>query len=119
MSAFQDQLLKDVGNTFFNVDEFAEWHTLDGKRMRCVIDDDTFGKRDNAMETLSRLAMTDAIEAPIYKKTFSIYVPVADFGEPYAVGAELLVDDVHMTTVLAFEKEGDVYHIICKEVRML
>ena len=122
-SAFQQQLLEDVNNAFFNTDEFADWHKLDGKRMRCVIDEDTFGKRTSSMETLSRLAMADSIEAPIYSKTFSIYVPVREFnaalGGPYAVNAEMLVDDTSNVKIVTFDREGDVYHIIGKEVRLL
>jgi len=123
MSAFRDQLLEDVANTFFNTDEFAEWHRLDGKRLKCIIDEDTFGRRNSAMETLSRIAMVDSIEAPIYSKTLSIYVPVHKFdralGGPYASGAEMLVDDTRNMKIVTFEQEGDVYHIICKEVRLL
>jgi hypothetical protein len=120
MSAFKNQLLRDVENTFLNQDEFADMHKLAGKEMMCVIDEDTFGKRTSAMETLSRLAMANSIEAPIYSKTLSIYVSVRAFdnalGGQYANGAELLIDDKRNVEIVSFEREGDMYHIIAKEV---
>lgn len=38
--SFRDIVQTDLGNVFFNLDEFAEEHTIDGRKMLCIIDQD-------------------------------------------------------------------------------
>lgn len=45
MSAFKDMVEKDIYGTFLNLDEFAEWHAVAGKRIRCVVDSDILDGR--------------------------------------------------------------------------
>jgi hypothetical protein len=37
MSRFKDVVAKDMDSVFLNLDEFAEYHMLDGKRIKCVV----------------------------------------------------------------------------------
>lgn len=37
---FKDQLEKDLNNIFFNPEEFGELHTINGKEMLIVVDND-------------------------------------------------------------------------------
>lgn len=41
MRSFKEQLEKDFDSTFFNLNEFAETHTVDGKEIPVVVDNDT------------------------------------------------------------------------------
>ena len=41
MRSFKDQLEKDFDSTFFNMNEFAELHNIDGKEVPVVVDNDT------------------------------------------------------------------------------
>ncbi len=41
MRSFKEQLEKDFDNTFFNLNEFAEFHDVDGKKVPIVVDNDT------------------------------------------------------------------------------
>ena len=53
MRTFKEQLQKDFDNIFFNLDEFAEIHTVEGKEVSVVIDNDKLmeldlGKKDHS-----------------------------------------------------------------------
>lgn len=37
---FKDQILKDLGTVFFNLDEFAELHRVEGAQVAVVVDND-------------------------------------------------------------------------------
>lgn len=41
MRSFKEQLEKDFDSTFFNLNEFAETHTVEGKEIPVVVDNDT------------------------------------------------------------------------------
>lgn len=41
MRPFKEQMEKDFDNTFFNLNEFAELHELDGKNIPVVVDNET------------------------------------------------------------------------------
>lgn len=41
MRSFKEQMEKDFDNTFFNLNEFAELHELDGKKVPVVVDNET------------------------------------------------------------------------------
>lgn len=38
--SFKDIVREDIQAVFFNLDEFAEEHTIDGRKMVCIIDQD-------------------------------------------------------------------------------
>ena len=40
MKSFKEQLEKDLDSVFFNMDEFAETHMIDGKEVPIVLDND-------------------------------------------------------------------------------
>lgn len=46
MKSFKDQLEEDFEQTFFNLDEFAEMHTIDGKEIPVVVDNETLLELD-------------------------------------------------------------------------
>ena len=41
MRSFKEQLEKDFDGTFFNLDEIAELHTIDGNEIPVVVDNET------------------------------------------------------------------------------
>lgn len=45
MSGFKDMVERDIYGVFLELDEFADWHTVAGKRIRCVFDDDLLEQR--------------------------------------------------------------------------
>ena len=46
--SFKDCIAADIHQVFLNEDEFAEIHTVDGKPMRVILDDDGLQQRDAA-----------------------------------------------------------------------
>ena len=42
--SFKEQILKDLDNVFLNVDEFAEYHRIEGKEIPVVVDSDQLDK---------------------------------------------------------------------------
>ena len=48
MSAFKDAVRKDVQATFLNLDEFADYHEINGERIPCVLDKDVTGEAPKA-----------------------------------------------------------------------
>lgn len=101
-SEFKSMLQKDIGNTFFNTDEFCDYHTIDGKKMRVLSDDLELAKRDP-----SGAKDTDGI----YKREILILVPVEDFGARPKVDRELLLDGEYNYNVEKVVEENGIYLI--------
>ncbi|KJF27911.1 hypothetical protein [Clostridium aceticum] len=51
MGNFKDFLSSDLDNVFFNEDEFAETHTVDGKEMKVIVDNDALTERKLSSRT--------------------------------------------------------------------
>jgi hypothetical protein len=56
--AFKDQILKDLDTVFLNVDEFAELHRIEGKKIPVVMD-------DNLLQKLKQGQILGLVEADI------------------------------------------------------
>jgi hypothetical protein len=48
---FKEQLEKDLKNVFFNINEFAEMHNVEGEDVLVVIDKDLFKEKYKEIET--------------------------------------------------------------------
>lgn len=90
MRSFKDQLEKDFDNTFFNLNEFAEIHDIDGKKVPIVVDNETLLQLN-----LGKTADSDGIFQDnrmfFVLKKYLDYEPVIgqimEFdGEPYQIG---------------------------------
>jgi hypothetical protein len=99
-SEFKSMLEKDVNNTFFNPDEFTEYHTIDGRKMRVLIDDLELAKRDP-----SGAKDTDAL----YKSDILILVPAEEYGARPKVGRLLLLDNKLNYSIEKVVEENGVY----------
>ena len=42
--SFKEQILKDLDNVFLNLDEFAEYHRVEGVKIAVVVDSDQLNK---------------------------------------------------------------------------
>ena len=120
MSRFKEQLEKDIDNVFMNLEEFADWHHItvegDGVDMIAIVAEDSLEGRDQAVETLSRLAMINGIELPIYNDCVTIIVKSRDFGPRLRIGAEILLDRERKLTIEQFKDAVGLYVIVGKEV---
>ena len=69
--SFKEVMKDDVNNTFMNVDEFADMHTVDGKEIPVLVDDNEIIEREKKMKS-----NMDGV----YVKQKLIYVKADDFG---------------------------------------
>lgn len=95
---FKEQLAADVGAVFLNPEEFGETHTVNGREMIVVIDDnELIGRQGQHMDG-------------IYKGQKLVYVSAADFG-PLPKQGSIFRLDGDTYTVDSVAAEGDVYSI--------
>lgn len=104
MSAFKEAVRKDVKGTFINFDEFAYWHTLNGKKVLCIIDKDI----------TSEVAARNRDLEGVFLNTLTIYVEDLDLN-PRPVEGELLKVDGSFHLVQSVSDEDGVYAIVCVE----
>lgn len=95
---FKDCIVADLHGVFLNENEFAELHTVDGKPMRVLIDDDALLERDAARGGVH----TDGL----YKTRRLLYLSKADYGGRPAPGKALNLDDRIWYVVQAEDAAG-------------
>ena len=61
MRSFKEQLEKDMDTIFFNLNEFAENHMIDGKEIPVVVDNDRIIELSLGKTTETRGIFTDDI----------------------------------------------------------
>lgn len=80
---FREQLREDMKTTFLNPGEFGELHTVNGKKMRIIIDDN---------ELVVRKKGAKSHMDGVYKKQTLAYVSALDFGPLPGVGKVIKID---------------------------
>ena len=83
-TSFKECIAADVSNVFLNRLEFADTHTVNGKKMEVMVDENELLERDKAKLGTH----TDGL----YKSRRLIYVAQKDFGKRPAVKAPLILD---------------------------
>ena len=82
--SFKECIAADVSNVFLNKLEFADTHTVNGKKMTVLVDDNELLERDKAK-------MGTHMDG-LYKSRRLIYVAQKDFGPRPAIKAALTLD---------------------------
>ena len=83
---FKECLAADIPAVFLNKMEFADTHTINGKKMTALVDDNELQERDK-FKLVGATAGGTA-----YKATRMVYVAKADFGHRPALGATVNLD---------------------------
>lgn len=73
MTAFKDQLEKDVG-VFINFDEFGTVHNINGEDLLIVVDEDLFEERGKTK--------AESDFGGVFLKTISLFVRIEDIEKP-------------------------------------
>lgn len=81
--SFKEVMKADVDSTFMNLDEFADMHTVDGKEIPILVDDNEIIEREKKMKS-----NMDGV----YVKQKLIYVKAGDFGALPAIGRQIMFD---------------------------
>ncbi len=80
---FKDMVKSDVKNVFMNPEEFGESHTVDGKEMSIIVDDNELIDREKKIKTMAE---------GLHKKRLLIHVSAEDFGSEPLIGRILELD---------------------------
>lgn len=87
MSAFKDQIARDNRTVFMNLDEFPDEHTINGKTMTVMFDNNEMIDREKRYQYKKSLYADG-----VYLKEVLIYVLAEEFGALPAVGRTLVLD---------------------------
>ena len=77
--SLKDEILNDIDNVFFILEDFGEEHIIDGKSVICVLDDDALKIRSGSNEL------------SVSESTLLLFAKVSDLPRK-VVGDELLID---------------------------
>ena len=85
---FKDIVGNDDLNTFINISEFADEHTLNGKQMPMVLVNETMDKA-----SIARINEQSDMQNAIYSKLVTVHVKTADLETIPCEGMLLTLDD--------------------------
>ena len=77
---FKEELENDIEKTFLNIDEFGEEHTVDGRNIICMFDDDRLTARQGSNE----LAVSDS--------SVLLFAHVKDLPKRKVASEKLIID---------------------------
>lgn len=97
MKTFKEQMRADINNIFMNIDEFAVEHTVNGKSMPIIIDNN---------ELIERAKSIKSHMNGIYTKSTLIYVKAKDLGKLPAVGSLITIDGKPYIVTDATNEDG-------------
>lgn len=101
LPSFKEQVKSDIKNVFINKMEFADWHNVNGVKMRVVVDEN---------ELLERQLKSNLTLGTISKRTTLIYLAAEDFGSLPGIGSLIKLDG-HSYRVTGSLSEGGMYSI--------
>lgn len=100
MSRFKDAVRKDIKATFLNLEEYGEWHNLNGKIVQCLIDKNLTQGTDKG----------DIIG--VFANLQAVYVSADDIPAP--VEGELFHIDGSLHLVKSVSEEGGMLVIVAE-----
>lgn len=109
---FKDAVAADIDSVFFNTDEFAEEHTVNGKKLLAVLDENTLIDRSAHWEGGAK----QSFDQGLYKADARLYVKIAELGGRPKVSSPLLLDGKKYL-VGNVDEESGVYAIELVRVR--
>lgn len=102
MLTFKDIVREDIQNMFLNLEEFAEEHMVNNKKIKIIIDNNEMIEREKRDKSYVR---------GIYKRQFLIYVAAKDYGPLPGLGTTIILDGNVFLVADAINEMG-VYSII-------
>ena len=96
MATLKDYIKDFDLDTFINMDEFADDHTIDGEIIKCVVDTDIFDERSTLSGDRS---------GGVFKDTISIFIKMSDIEKPL-IDEMMTVDEDDYRVVEVKENMG-------------
>jgi hypothetical protein len=113
MPNFKDCVAADIDQIFFNGNEHADMHNIDGKDMLVILEESTLRKHSSHWEAGAK----QNFDTGLYNAHLILFVRVADYGAKPKVGKELVMDQKRTYKIVTCEDEGGVYRMILERVR--
>ena len=114
---FKDCAAVEISAAFFNGDEHAEWHKVDGKNALIIIEEDDMRRYNAHWEWGSKGKMDDGL----YLAHYMLYIKVEDYGPKPKNGKTLVLDGGEKTQrtfrILQCREEQGVYRMTLERVR--
>ena len=114
---FKDFVKKDIDFTFFNEDEHAEEHTVDGKKALIVLEEDDLRHYNSHWEWGKKGSMDDGL----YLTHTILQIRVEEYGPRPKIGKELVLDKntnkQRTFRILQCREEEGVYRMTMERVR--
>lgn len=114
---FKDCARADIDFAFFEQDEHAEWHTVDGEKALVILEDQGLKERNAHWEAGAK----QNFDTGLYTAYTVLYIRVADYGPKPKIGKRLLLDKGEKMqrtySILACEEEDGVYRISMERTR--
>lgn len=114
---FKDYAEIDTDEVFFNLDEFAEEHTVDGKPALIVLQDDDVRQHSSHWEAGAK----QNFDTGLYTRHKILYIKVEDYGPLPKEGKQIVIDSgtkkQRTFTIKSCGEEGDVYRMTLERTR--
>lgn len=102
--SFHDDLLEDLDNAYFDIDEFATLHTIDGKEIPVVV---TTVREDESKTSYGLMKATlNPKESAINKGQFVLYAKESDIRSKVTANSLIDYDGKKMFVYAVVKTEG-------------
>lgn len=114
---FKECVESDVDEVFFNEDEHADIHTVDGKKVLVVLETSRLQEHSAHWEAGAK----QNFDTGLYTAHTILYIKVSDYGPRPKVGKQLVMDqgtkEQRTFTILKCEDEAGVYRMTMERTR--
>lgn len=114
---FKDCVAADIDMTFFNGNEHADMHNVDGNDVLVILEESTLRERSAHWEAGAK----QNFDTGLYTAHTILYIRVMDYGPKPKVGKQLVMDagTDHKRTysIVTCEDEGGVYRMTMERTR--
>lgn len=109
---FKEAVAADIDTVFFNEMEHATLHSVDGKELWIITDENILKDRQAHWEGGAK----QSFDSGLYVGDFLFFVRVKDFGARPKIGRTLILDG-RRYSVLNVEEDAGVYSITLQRIR--
>lgn len=114
---FKDCAAADIDLAFFEENEHADWHTVDGKKALVILEDQGLKERSAHWEAGAK----QNFDTGLYLAYTVLYIRVADYGPKPKIGKNLVIDKGEKMqrtySILQCEEEAGIYRISMERTR--
>jgi hypothetical protein len=110
---FKDFAASDINTVFFNGNEHADLHNVDGKDVLVILEDSDVRDHSAHWEAGAK----QNFDTGLYNLHMTIYIRVDDYGAKPKQGKLLVLDKNKTYSIRTCDDEGGVYRMVIERVR--